>query len=125
MPTLENSTTIRSSEYKENFTNFKISDSQVNNEKFKIPDTNTPTLGSNRIFVRMEELEETIAENIVRVEGATQCKICGKMSYKISNTKDHIETHFDGVVFNCDICSKPYRTRQSVRDHKKKSHKKV
>merc|ERR1712129_117805 len=47
------------------------------------------------------------------------CKVCGKEGQN-GHIKDHIEMHhITGVSHSCNICGKTYRTRDSVRLHKR------
>ena len=58
-------------------------------------------------------------------DGSYRCNICGKMSrtnlipaLQKHNMMKHIETHMDGLTFNCQVCQKTFRSRDSLRNHK-------
>ena len=71
------------------------------------------------------QVEEQIEQNIVKNMDATySCKICGKNSgRKISHCKNHIETHLEGLSFNCPLCEKTFRSRPSLAMHKSTKHR--
>ena len=72
--------------------------------------------------LNVEELERKIGENVDRIEGALVCKICGHKSNKMSNIKQHVETHIDGISIECGDCPRTFRSRDSLRFHSKKFH---
>ena len=51
------------------------------------------------------------------------CKVCGKEG-QLGNIRDHIEAnHISGVSHTCNICGKPYRTRNALGTHKSTYHR--
>ena len=48
---------------------------------------------------------------------------CPKKSNKTTNIRVHVETHVEGLQFDCNFCSKPQRSRNSLRNHISKYHK--
>ena len=55
---------------------------------------------------------------------ASVCKVCGKEGMG-SAIKDHIEAnHLEGVVLPCNLCEKTFRSRYSLRHHKRQ-HKNI
>ena len=74
----------------------------------------------------MTELEEQLEQNIVRNSDSTySCKICGQRSGagKRLNMKHHIETHLEGLSFNCPVCEKTFRSRNSLSVHSSTKHR--
>ena len=73
----------------------------------------------------LSELEEQIEQNIIRNSDDTySCKICGKNSGKWkTHIKNHIETHLEGLSFNCPVCEKTFRSRNSLSFHKSTKHR--
>ena len=75
-------------------------------------------------FTSINELNQRIEEEIIREPGGVfKCGRCQKQFNKISNVKEHIETHFDGLSFPCQLCGKDFRSRQCLRKHKINHHK--
>ena len=47
-----------------------------------------------------------------------ECKVCGKISTKSSNIKEHIETHIKGLRFPCRTCGKDFGSRSARSKHR-------
>ena len=62
------------------------------------------------------ELDKHFEQNIIRNTDKTfSCKICNKSAGKmIGHMKNHIETHLEGLSFNCPMCEKTFRSRNSL-----------
>ena len=70
------------------------------------------------------EINEQIDQNIVKnPDGTSSCKICGKNDKHLGHMRNHIETHLEGLSFNCPMCEKTFRSRPSLAMHKHKIHK--
>ena len=56
----------------------------------------------------ISEVNEQIKQNIIKnLDGTYSCQFCGKNSGKrIDNCRNHIETHLEGLSFNCPMCEK-------------------
>ena len=69
---------------------------------------------------KIEELSE-------KVDGLWRCKFCGKITGKGSSKKQaldcHIQSHFEGLSFPCQLCNKTFKSRNSQRTHKYRDHK--
>ena len=57
--------------------------------------------------------------------GQYVCKLCGKTSTLSRNLKNHIETHMEGLEFQCKMCEKKCKTRAMLYMHVTKYHRKV
>ena len=57
--------------------------------------------------------------------GQYVCKLCGKTSTLSRNLKNHIETHMEGLEFQCKMCEKKCKTRAMLYMHVSKYHRKV
>ena len=71
----------------------------------------------------IEKLDERINEQIEKdQDGNYRCRMCGKSSNKISNIKNHTETHFKGLSYPCSICPVKTSTRHALKKHYSRSH---
>ena len=73
-----------------------------------------------------EEIKRKIGELYERTDGGWRCLVCdhtnsGQMS---SNIRMHVEIHLDGLVYTCKLCSKEFRCRNDLNNHKTSTHKK-
>ena len=65
-----------------------------------------------------------IEENIVRnAENMWECLQCGRSFARKDNLKNHVETHLEGLSFDCPMCEKTFRSRHSLTMHKHRFHK--
>ena len=48
------------------------------------------------------------------------CTECDYKSNRISNVKEHVEKHIEGLEYNCNSCSKVFKISQNLRDHKRR-----
>ena len=77
------------------------------------------------------DIETAVQQYIVETdtEGKFKCTICGKeavakySSVARSNLKKHIETHFEGLSFSCQLCGKIFRSRNALQIHNTRFHK--
>jgi len=69
-------------------------------------------------------LDAKIDSLITRTDtGDLCCMVCGRSSNNRTNIRNHVETHVADVRFNCDLCGKQYKTRNSLSVHKSLHHK--
>ena len=77
----------------------------------------------------LEKLDERINEQIERdPDGNFRCRMCGKTSSRKHtkvNMKHHVETHFEGLSFPCQMCPVVLRSRNSFAMHKSTKHKQL
>jgi len=75
-------------------------------------------------FLELEERVKSLmekSENNYANEGrkCDRCKVCGKEGMG-SAIKDHIEAnHIEGIVIPCNLCDKTFRSRASLKQHKR------
>ena len=70
-------------------------------------------------FENMDEVNQTIAENMNKgPDGMWVCSKCPKVSKKKDHMTEHVETHIEGLSFQCPNCDKSFRCRKSLRQHK-------
>ena len=73
----------------------------------------------------VDEIEQKVTEHLGKNEnGDYTCNLCGKIGGKIiTNMKNHIETHLEGISFPCSICERQLRSRNSMNNHKTVFHR--
>ena len=75
------------------------------------------SLNTGEIDKRMRELYE-------RTDEGWRCLVCNHTSKgKSSNIRNHVETHLDGLVYTCNVCSNEFRSRNMLGQHKMFTHK--
>ena len=77
------------------------------------------SMNTGEIDTKMRELYE-------RTGDIWRCLVCNrttKGSSGSSNIRQHVETHLDGLVFTCNLCSKEFRSRNILNQHKMNTHK--
>ena len=75
------------------------------------------SLTREEIDIKMRELYERTGEG-------WNCLVCDHTNtgMKSSNIRQHVETHLDGLVYTCNLCSKEFRSRNILNLHKIKTH---
>ena len=78
------------------------------------------SLDTREINKRMRELYE-------KTDEGWRCLVCehktkGPFS---ANIRNHVETHMDGLVYTCNLCSKEFRSRNILKHHKTNNHKTI
>ena len=78
----------------------------------------------------ISDIETAVQQYIeLDTEGKFRCTICGKEgvgkfpALARSNLKKHIETHFEGLSFPCQVCGKTFRSRNALQIHNTRFHK--
>ena len=97
-------------------------------DKKQKPDQGTEIVISSSYSADLDQLEETVKSMMEKSQNKhangkqllDQCKVCGKEGMG-NAIKDHIEAnHLEGIVIPCNLCDKTFRSRASLRYHKKK-----
>ena len=71
-----------------------------------------------------EEIEAKTKELYKKIDGVWTCLQCGKTSSGMScNIRFHVETHMEGLCYTCNICTKEFRSKNSLNFHKNTFHK--
>ena len=52
------------------------------------------------------------------IDNKFKCIMCGKVSNTKQNSQYHIETHLEGLSYDCETCGKSFRSRRSFVAHK-------
>merc|ERR1712126_36689 len=72
----------------------------------------------------LADVDAKLLEHVQKMaDRSLKCKICGNTAKKMSNIKNHIETHMEGLSFPCHICGKIFRSRHSFNVHKSAFHR--
>ena len=68
------------------------------------------------------DLSETINEMFDKENEFYVCKSCGKTAKRREHIIKHIEIHIEGLSYDCPLCDKTFRSRNSLQFHKSKYH---
>ena len=66
--------------------------------------------------------KEVIEDLIIKDGEIWLCKQCGKTAKTRASIGLHAETHIEGISFDCKLCDKIFRSRNSLAFHKSKKH---
>ena len=113
-------------------------DSYENDVDEKVPIIDSKDLLTNSLYVKeetdvnkivvqseeyqnIEELDAKILNYIEKDVGSRwKCTQCDKSFAKRCHVKEHVEIHFDGLLFPCTVCGASLRSRTTLRHHYKK-----
>ena len=72
-----------------------------------------------------EEIDNKMRELYERTNDGWRCLVCDytNKNPRSSSMRMHVETHLDGLVYTCNLCSKEFRSRQSLSTRKFIDHK--
>ena len=69
----------------------------------------------------IELLDAKISEYAIKLDGKKyKCGVCGRPNRDRSGIGHHIETHFAGLSFTCELCEKEFKSREAIRKHKQR-----
>ena len=68
---------------------------------------------------RSEEFIKKIKSFIRKIGNSFECTLCGKTARYLGNLKLHVETHIEGLAFDCKLCKETFKTRHSYYQHNK------
>ena len=69
--------------------------------------------------------KEVFDEFIMKDGELWVCRQCGKTAKTKASIGLHAETHIEGISFDCKLCDKIFRSRNSLANHKSLTHKKI
>ena len=78
------------------------------------------------VALSANSVDEQVNQYLERYSDGYRCTFCGKsFTGKASktDTQRHIETHIDGLSYECSMCNKTFRSSSSLRNHKYLYHK--
>ena len=75
-----------------------------------------------------KEINRKVDEHIETCsDGTLKCTLCGKVEAgrknKSQNMRGHVETHLEGISYQCQFCEENFRSRFSLSQHKYRNHK--
>ena len=76
-----------------------------------------------------QEIDRKVDEHIETCsDGNLKCLLCGKVDNGKRTSgkqamRSHVETHLEGISYQCQLCEKTFRSRDSFRKHKSSFHK--
>ena len=72
-----------------------------------------------------EEIDKKMRELYEKTDEGWKCLVCVYTTKgpKSANIRVHVETHLDGLVYTCNLCSKEFRSRNILGQHKMNTHK--
>ena len=62
-------------------------------------------------------------EHMEKSNGTFSCKLCGESAGHRGQMRNHIETHLEGLSFNCQHCGNIFRSRNTLAKHIHYQHK--
>ena len=69
------------------------------------------------------KVKSKVNELLTKNNGQFTCTACRKSGKDGTNMKRHVETHIDGVSYDCNICDKTFRSKNSLGCHMSIFHK--
>ena len=76
-----------------------------------------------------QEIDRKVDEYIESCQdGNLRCSFCGKVdnckrTSGKQNMRSHVETHLEGVSYQCQFCDMTFRSRNACSLHKSRKHK--
>ena len=74
-----------------------------------------------------QEIYSKVDEHIdILSDGSLNCSICGKIDSGRRGKRDmrgHVETHLEGISYQCPLCEKTFRSRETFMKHDSHIHK--
>ena len=87
-------------------------------EQKDVTNIDVGSLDTGEVDRRMRELYE-------RTDEGWRCLVCNHTNKnpRSSSMRMHVETHMDGLVYTCNLCSKEFRSRNILKMHKSRNHR--
>ena len=71
------------------------------------------------------DVKETIKEMYHKENDMFVCKPCGKVFKESKHILQHVDTHIDGLCYDCSQCDKSFRSANALYIHKSRYHKSI
>ena len=118
--------------YENNFKNAKVKEEVIHRmENTNVKNVNTVGRNERSLAINSSDQIE-IRQNIdqyleTQPDGSHKCTICGKIDQtKRTSGKSlmrcHIETHLEGLSYQCPMCDRTFRSVNAMRTHKSRFH---
>ena len=69
------------------------------------------------------DVNEKFEELVVNEDNFWKCTVCHKAMKEKRDMRRHLETHLNGLSFDCKYCGKMHRSSIALRDHIRRHHK--
>ena len=92
-------------------------------EKRRQPNPFTRSIAVVPNYMDRTEADQRVFEQMEKSNGQFSCLICGKSTGHKSDMKKHVETHLEGLSFDCQHCGKVFRSRNALSMHIHYQHK--
>ena len=73
---------------------------------------------ASNIETQNSEVNEKFKELVVKDNGLWRCTVCDKTMKSGRDMKRHLETHLEGLSYDCQYCGKTFRSVNALRQHK-------
>ena len=73
---------------------------------------------SQNIEAQNSEVHEKFEELVVKENGLWRCTVCDKTMKLRKDMRRHLETHLEGLSYDCQHCGKTFRSVNALRQHK-------
>ena len=90
----------------------------------KLPKTKTPRAERTVASVSSSsyvDAKAAVDDIVEKTEEGWMCKVCGKTT-KTLDIRRHAEIHIEGLSFDCQLCDKTFRSRNSLKLHRHRHH---
>ena len=120
---------IESSHTQETIYQESVLDDFEDNEKLLVPSKRI-SRGDRSVAVVSNasnmEAKAAVDDLVEKTENGWMCKPCGKTTSNrktaLSDLRRHAEIHIEGLSFDCQLCDKTFRSRNSFNAHKSRQH---
>ena len=104
--------------YQENDYESATQENQVNQPPSKPIIEKSVKVLSKNIEAQNSEVHEKFEELVVKENGLWRCTVCDKTMKVGRDMRRHLETHLEGLSYDCQHCGKTFRSVNALRQHK-------
>ena len=106
-----------------------VVDNVEDNDKYNAPKKRVPRADRSVAVVSKAsnmEAKAAVDDLVGKTDNGWMCKPCGKTTSNrktaLSDLRRHAEIHIEGLSFDCQLCDKTFRSRNSFNSHKSRHH---